>query len=295
MNQEIASHSFLILAEYSHKLCSGGQSMNSRRRAFTLVELLVVIGIIIALVGLILPVFARAREEGKRIQCLSNLRQLTTAWLAYGADNAGYMCSSQPPPITSPIPARTTSWIGAVSDPNRLEHGVLWSYINNEATYRCPDDAVARASSYQINGLLAGTVGNPYPLARLGDISQSDKTFVFIEGCALNGILVNCFQTEIYPKNAFHVGGWPGQNHSSDGNAKAGTGISFADGHAIFWTYVDPRTSTLLTATASGINNTVITINGTETTKADDILPNSPDLYQLEAWSGGPVPTGVSQ
>lgn len=61
-----------------------------RRRAFTLVELLVVIGIIAVLIAILLPTLTRAREAASSTQCLSNIRQLQIAQLAYAAseDNA---------------------------------------------------------------------------------------------------------------------------------------------------------------------------------------------------------------
>jgi len=59
----------------------------NNRRAFTLVELLVVIGIIAILLAILLPVISRARESANRVVCLSNLRQLVTATLAYVGEN----------------------------------------------------------------------------------------------------------------------------------------------------------------------------------------------------------------
>ena len=60
-----------------------------RSTAFTLVELLVVIGIIALLIGLLLPALSRAQETSKRIKCAANLRQVGQAMISYASVNKG--------------------------------------------------------------------------------------------------------------------------------------------------------------------------------------------------------------
>jgi prepilin-type N-terminal cleavage/methylation domain-containing protein len=60
-----------------------------KRRAFPLIELLVVSAVIALLLALLVPALRAAREQARRAVCLSNLRQLTLAWLLYAQEHNG--------------------------------------------------------------------------------------------------------------------------------------------------------------------------------------------------------------
>lgn len=71
---------------------------SSKVRAFTLIEVLVVVAIIALLVAILMPSLSGARDAAQRAQCLSNLQQLGRGFHAYAAGEKGALCSGQSDP-----------------------------------------------------------------------------------------------------------------------------------------------------------------------------------------------------
>ncbi len=98
-----------------------------KRRAFTLIELLMVVAIIGLLVGILLPALSRSRQLGRSTQCLANLHSLGTAVLMYADTNDGR------------LPAVGLAHGGAVDEGNAWINTAATD-IGNEKITRCPDD-----------------------------------------------------------------------------------------------------------------------------------------------------------
>lgn len=113
-----------------------------RRRGFTLVELLVIIGIIAVLISLLLPVLNKAREQARRAVCANNVRQIAYGAIAYAQDNQGIL----PVPLGTLQPSVPEDAI-VVDSMGMLNwsQGVLWPYIardvgTRQRIFNCPTD-----------------------------------------------------------------------------------------------------------------------------------------------------------
>src|SRR5262245_59879480 len=81
-------------------LVTSGEFRESKIRAFMLVELLVVIGIIAVLISILLPALSKARRQAYTLQCSSNMRQVATALIMYINENK----QRHPPAGIPPLP-----------------------------------------------------------------------------------------------------------------------------------------------------------------------------------------------
>ncbi len=132
----------------------------SKRRAFTLIELLVVIAIIAVLMAILMPALGRAREQGKRAACLSNLKQLTFAWLMYADENNGTLVNGATGFSNSNQAwgdhRNELAWVdgfhpdGYDLQKDDIRRGALFPYAKNERLYECPTGRRGQALTYSI-------------------------------------------------------------------------------------------------------------------------------------------------
>lgn len=228
---------------------------------FTLIELLVVIAIIAILAALLLPALSRSKEQGQRIACINNIRQLTIAWVMYADDNDGRLVPNNWVYYASSQTQATNggSWAPGVTrydaDPENLKKGLLWPYNQSAGIYRCPSDKSTietpdgvklpqfRTRSYNMNGQINCDFNIDDPsmpnLQTYGEIRspRPSQQFVFIEphpDVVLDGHFGIMPITYPKPYNDWWVD-VPAARHNQ------GAVLSFADGHAERWKWSAPK------------------------------------------------------
>ncbi|MEO0475499.1 MAG: type II secretion system protein [Planctomycetota bacterium] len=244
------------------------------RKAFTLIELLVVISIIALLVAILLPALGRARQSAIDTQCLAQIKQLNLGWHTYPADNQGRLMSSETTNYqyqgseVKRLGKLGDRWIytpGSGNSPESIRRGALYEYMNDDLNvYMCPSDDTEREYnrpkhwSYTINLLLAGH--NPGWAGWYPDRYETED-FAFTMAQITKPSEVITVGEEYDKSKGFNDGSWmiPSEgdrwmDYPIDYHPK-GTTVSFADGHAEFHLWQDPRTPEISSAMQQANNN----------------------------------------
>jgi prepilin-type N-terminal cleavage/methylation domain-containing protein/prepilin-type processing-associated H-X9-DG protein len=223
-----------------------------RVRAFSLIELLVVMAVIAILAGLLLPSLSSAQAKGRQVSCLNNLRQLQLAWTMYLGDHNNTMPENK---MTGTgllgCVSTTNSWVignaQASADPVLIKQGALYSYTPNTQVYRCPADrstifgaSTPRERSYSMDAYLNGGLDVriyggflPGNVIRYSDLLPGpSKIFVLLDETQAiidDGVFL------LYPDPADFWQNGPSHRHSQGAN------LSFADGHCERWKWRYPN------------------------------------------------------
>ncbi len=226
-----------------------------KRGGFTLIELLVVIAIIAILAAILFPVFSRAREQARKAACMSNLKNIATAWMMYLQDWDETLLPYECWNCNGPDP----------HDPNRRWAVRLQPYIKNLKIFECPSGSTCTLQQwgpcgwawqfppewkgirfgYGYNNLLAGwgipdpsggTTGTGRPLAQV----KRPAEVVAIADSAHKDACCNritfpntCGSGWVCSPNLQDRNKWPEYTRHTNGSI-----VIFADGHVKWLDYI---------------------------------------------------------
>ncbi len=175
--------------------------MNKRVMGFTLIELLVVIAIIAILASILFPVFAQAREAGKKTACASGMKQIGMAATMYMSDNDGALYHHHEEwvlddgSLVPNLPATVDGCLGGGDGNSQAEKP--WAiffqpYMKNRQFLFCPDDEVSRSKDLatNINDYNGGIsiLGTECAVSPNGELCQAEKSNLDMWSYALNSI-----------------------------------------------------------------------------------------------------------
>jgi len=211
-----------------------------RNRAFTLLELLVVISVVSVLMAVLMPALGGARQRGKSIACLSNLRQLAIASQVYGNNNDGFY------PIAYMYKFTDTASVFYAWDfttiitfspfEQEVIPGLLWEGETIEKVQQCPSfkgDSTWLADPYTGYNYNTSYIGHGQfeacvTPARAAAVRRPERCALFGDGQWSEG--ANKFMRSPWPNECDTVGfryaGTQGYRHYGR------TNVAYCDGHA---------------------------------------------------------------
>jgi prepilin-type N-terminal cleavage/methylation domain-containing protein/prepilin-type processing-associated H-X9-DG protein len=224
---------------------SSRPSRDAARPGFTLVELLVVIGIIALLISILLPALGRAREQARQVVCMGKLRQLGVAFDSYIAENKGRF------PFHADVTGiHKEDWIHWQLT-RKISQSAIAKYIGSvdPDVFRCPsDDPNNRPRvltepyhySFTLNWKMASNGGN----VRFGDIKGPDQKIMLVEESESSLDDGNWHPELVKQPNenflAVRHGRPPPQDGVGFDDDRRGN-AAFADGHGAYITREDSR------------------------------------------------------
>ena len=144
---------------------STGPNVCRRVLGFTLIELLVVIAIIAILASLLMPALAKAKEQGSRTRCISNVKQILLSTQLYVTDNDDWMPYTSWSSGTYNVPNWCYMRVATNAPPeHRVELSQLWRYHTEKRLFFCPLEKTntptfrareMKVSSYTMNGAVS--------------------------------------------------------------------------------------------------------------------------------------------